>query len=139
MDRLRTAERSALMARVGSKNSAVELLVRRELHRRGLRYSLHCTDLAGKPDVVFRKARIVLFIHGCFWHLHTCKRGRLPRSNRTFWRSKLQANNDRDLRQSRLLRKAHWRVIVIWACQVSSDRGLQRACDRVEAAVRKRR
>jgi DNA mismatch endonuclease, patch repair protein len=139
MDRLSVTERSAVMARVGSTDSASELAVRRELHRRGLRYSLHRKDLPGKPDVVFRRARTVLFIHGCFWHLHSCKRGRLPESNRLFWRKKLEANRERDARQIRLLREAGWKVIVIWTCRLSTDRNITRACDRVEAVVRQRR
>jgi len=139
MDRFSRDDRSAVMARVGSEDSAPELAVRRELHRRGLRYSLHRKDLPGKPDVVFRNAQTVLFIHGCFWHLHSCKRGRLPKSNRRFWRKKLEANRERDARQIRLLRGAGWKVIVIWTCRVSTKLGLTRACDRVEAVVRQRR
>lgn len=110
------------MARVRSKNTKPELLVRRVFTDLGARYRLHASGLPGKPDLVIRSRRIAVFVHGCFWHRHsaaTCKLSRLPKSRLAFWVPKLTANHDRDKRNQRALRALGWRVLVIWECQLS--------------------
>jgi len=109
--------RSEMMSRIGGKNTAPELKVRRGLHRRGLRYRLHHKGLPGKPDIVLPRHNVVILVHGCFWHGHRgCRYFRLPRSNSDFWLSKIQKNRDRDDRQTDQLVGLGWRVLVIWEC-----------------------
>lgn len=102
------------MAAVHGKNTTPEMRVRRMVHRMGYRYSLHRSDLPGKPDMVFPRLGKVVFVHGCFWHMHRCKR--LPKSNRTYWQSKFEENVRRDRRCRRQLRKLSWDVLVVWEC-----------------------
>jgi len=108
--------RSRMMSSVKSKNTAPELNVRKALFARGIRYRLHNKALPGSPDLVFPKYKAVIFIHGCFWHNHHCKAGKLPRTNRDFWKKKLQGNARRDLRNIAELKSMGWRVRVIWSC-----------------------
>lgn len=119
MDNLSPAERSEIMARVGSKNSRPELAVRKLIYSLGYRYRLHAKDLSGHPDIVFRKRRKVIFVHGCFWHRHgSCALARLPKSKLDFWGPKLEGNKRRDGRNRRTLIKEGWRVLTIWECQL---------------------
>jgi DNA mismatch endonuclease (patch repair protein) len=111
------AERSRVMAAVRSKNTTPELLVRRLVHRMGLRFRLHSKALPGSPDLVFPSRRRAIFVHGCFWHGHTCGRCRIPATNRGFWKKKLSANAERDRRALRRLRRLGWKVLVVWECQ----------------------
>jgi len=116
MDRLTPTQRSKLMARVRAKNTIPELIVRRLVFSLGYRYRLHLSGLPGKPDLVFASRRKIIFVHGCFWHGHTCKRGVRPTTNMDFWNAKLQRNRERDSENIRTLRRNRWRVLVIWEC-----------------------
>lgn len=119
------ATRSRNMAAIRGRHTKPELIVRRYLHGRGLRYRLH-GPLPGRPDLVFRRLRTVVFVHGCFWHRHPgCRFAVLPRSNVAFWRAKLSGNRKRDLRNARRLRRDGWRVLIIWECDLS-ERALGR-------------
>ncbi|WP_106283704.1 very short patch repair endonuclease [Paraburkholderia sp. BL25I1N1] len=118
MDRVSPVRRSEIMRRVRSKDTTVELRVRKLIYSLGFRYRLHAKDLPGRPDIVFRQSRRAIFVHGCFWHAHGCKKGQPPKSNLDFWRPKLQANVERDSRAIRELELAGWRVLVIWQCEV---------------------
>ena len=110
--------RSRTMRAVKSKNTGIELEFRRILHSHGMRYRLHSSDLPGKPDIVFRKARVAVFIHGCFWHQHHCARGsRVPKTNQNYWKPKLERNAARDRAAVAKLRMEGWRAIVVWECQ----------------------
>src|SRR5580698_5989781 len=107
MDTLSRVARSERMARVKGKNTGPEILVRRTVYRLGFRYRLHDRSLPGKPDLVLKKRRKVIFVHGCFWHRHaatSCKLARLPKSRLDFWRPKLQSNRLRDVRNVAALR-----------------------------------
>lgn len=129
MDTLTRAERSERMARVRGKNTTPELVVRRAVHGLGFRYRLHGRGLPGKPDLVFRKARKLIFVHGCFWHRHaaaSCRLARLPKSRLGFWKPKLQANHLRDVRNVATLRGDGWRVLIVWECQLSNKARLRR-------------
>jgi DNA mismatch endonuclease, patch repair protein len=95
-DHLSRTQRSANMAAVRSKDTQPELLVRRSLHAAGFRFRLHVRDLPGNPDVVLPRLRYALFVHGCFWHGHYCKRGNLPTTNVAFWSKKIETNLQRD-------------------------------------------
>ena len=111
--------RSRIMSRIRGANTRPEMLIRRALHRRGLRYRLHCRDLPGRPDMVFAGFRTVLFIHGCFWHRHPgCAKATTPVNNAEFWRDKFEANVTRDRRQIDELIEAGWRVRVVWECEI---------------------
>ena len=108
------------MAAVKNKNTKPELNVRKALFAKGLRYRLHVKNLPGHPDLVFPKYKAVIFIHGCFWHNHDCKQGKLPTSNVRFWKEKLQNNAERDQRNIALLEAIGWRVKVIWGCTLNN-------------------
>lgn len=111
-------ERSAQMALVKSKNTKPEIIVRKAAHAMGLRYRLNVRTLPGSPDLVFAGRRAVLFVHGCFWHRHkNCKSTRTPKSRITFWEQKFAANMARDQKAYRSLRKAGWKVFILWECQ----------------------
>jgi DNA mismatch endonuclease, patch repair protein len=126
VDSLSPAERSEIMARVRSKNSRPELFVRKLVFAMGYRYRLHAKDLPGQPDLVFRKLRKVIFVHGCFWHRHTsCALARLPKSRLDFWVPKLEGNKRRDRRTNRALGKEGWKVLTVWECQVKNDARLE--------------
>jgi len=118
-DPLTPEQRSWTMSRVRSKNTKPELIVRSMLHRCGYRFRVNREDLPGKPDIVLRKYRTAIFVHGCFWHRHPgCKHATMPATRMEYWRAKFDRNVQRDGRNLRLLRKAGWRVIVVWECQV---------------------
>jgi DNA mismatch endonuclease, patch repair protein len=117
------ATRSRMMSGIRGKDTAPEYLVRRYLHAHGLRYRLHVKDLPGKPDLVFPKYGLVLFVHGCFWHRHNrCKYATTPASNRKFWNEKFDANVARDKKVVRKLKKSGWRVLLIWECEINETK-----------------
>ncbi|OLK23357.1 endonuclease [Xanthomonas oryzae pv. oryzae] len=107
------------MGRVRSRDTVPEMLVRRLTHALGYRYRLHGKDLPGKPDLVFRSRRKVIFVHGCFWHRHPgCALARLPKSREDFWLPKLEANRQRDLKTENVLQVKGWTVLTIWECEL---------------------
>jgi len=113
--------RRALMARFRGKDTKPEVLVRKLLHRRGLRFRLHRRDLPGKPDIVLPRLRVVIFVHGCFWHHHSgCSVARIPQSNPDYWTAKFRGNKERDARVAGELSALGWRVVTIWECQAKS-------------------
>lgn len=113
------AQRSWIMSRVRSQNTKPELLVRSLAHRLGYRFRLCRRELPGAPDLVFSARAKVIFVHGCFWHGHPCKRGaRLPKANAAYWREKIARNKQRDQRHRRQLRQLGWSVLVLWECQL---------------------
>ena len=129
-------QRSERMSRIRGQHTRPELLLRRALHRRGLRYRLHVTGLPGRPDLVFPRHRAVVFMHGCFWHQHKdCKVAKVPKSNTLFWQEKFARNQRRDRANTRRLRALGWRVAVAWECQVTSAAGLDRTAERIERFV----
>lgn len=106
------------MRAIKGRDTGPELIVRRLLHAMGYRFRLHRRDLPGRPDVVLPRHRVVVLIHGCFWHRHSCARGRSePSTRRAFWRAKFAGNMERDRRALRALRRDGWRVLVVWECQ----------------------
>lgn len=132
------ATRSRMMAGIRAKDTKPELVIRSALHRRGLRFKLHDASLPGKPDLVFPKFHAVVFIHGCFWHRHECQYFKWPRSNRVFWRSKLQGNARRDTLTVDNLRNVGWRVCVLWECALKQKTSvvIDRIHDRIAKWVR---
>ncbi len=119
-------QRSAVMARVRGKDTRPELEVRRILTRLGLRYRLHRRDLPGSPDVAFIGRRTALFVHGCFWHGHDCRRGaRVPKQNAAFWAAKLARNRARDTEVQARLSALGWRSLVVWECELRDKAALE--------------
>lgn len=122
MDVFSREKRSEVMSRVRSKDTRPELVVRRALHRRGLRFRLHRRDLPGQPDIVFPSRRVVVFIHGCFWHRHPgCRRTTMPASNTEFWKAKFDATVERDAEAMSALGTAGWITLVVWECEIGPD------------------
>lgn len=120
-DFLSRSERSERMSRIRSKDTHPELAIRRVLHSLGLRYRLHGGGLAGKPDLVFPRYKVVVFVHGCFWHRHAgCKIATTPKSNTPFWIDKFGKNVARDRRVTAQLEAQGWRVLVAWECELST-------------------
>ena len=127
-DTLSPKERSERMSRIRSRDTQPELRVRRLIHGLGYRYRLHCSDLPGTPDLVFRKRKRVIFVHGCFWHQHPdpkCKLTRLPKSRLDFWGPKLRRNHERDEEILARLRQEGWRVLIVWECLTHNDEELK--------------
>lgn len=119
------AKRSAVMARIRSKDTTPEKTLRRLLTGLGARYRLHRKDLPGSPDVAMPGRRLVFFVHGCFWHGHDCARGaRVPKANREYWLAKVARNKARDDRNETALAEAGWRVETIWECQMKDEAAL---------------
>jgi DNA mismatch endonuclease, patch repair protein len=114
------------MSRVKGRDTTPELAVRRMVFALGYRFRLHRADLPGKPDMVFGPRKKIIFIHGCFWHGHRCRKGKLPKSNNAFWRNKIDTNRSRDRRTTRRLRASGWQVLTIWQCQLKDPLAVRR-------------
>lgn len=128
------ASRSRNMAAIGPTDTKPEIAVRRYLHAAGLRYVLNDKRLAGRPDLVFPHHRLVVFVHGCFWHRHKgCRFTTHPATNVLFWTRKFEANVKRDAAKSALLKGQGWRVIVIWGCRTGDIEALDRLFWRIRA------
>ena len=108
--------RSFNMSRIRGRDTKPEMLIRRGLHARGFRFRLHARDLPGRPDLVFPGRRVVILVHGCFWHGHDCPMFRLPATRADFWKAKIEANQARDARAVEALAAAKWRRLTIWEC-----------------------
>ena len=109
------------MAHVKTKDTAPEVKLRSILHKNGFRFRLNRKDLPGKPDIVLPKYKTVIFVHGCFWHGHDCKRGRRPQTNTEFWNKKIDENIKRDKLDVIKLEELGWRVLVVWECELKKQ------------------
>lgn len=133
------------MSRIKSADTKPELLVRSALHKAGFRFRLHgkvskkiCEKgiLPGKPDIVLAKYRLVIFIHGCFWHCHEgCKRSNIPKTNSEYWKNKLSGNKVRDLNIISKLEEMGWRPIIIWECELKSDFYIENLENKIYEAI----
>lgn len=110
-------QRRRIMQSVRGKDTGPEWTVRRLLHGLGYRYRLHCKDLPGKPDLVFPKRNMTVFVHGCFWHAHGCRYGRAPKSRLDYWLPKLEQNKRRDAEKIAQLEALGWTVLTVWQCE----------------------
>jgi DNA mismatch endonuclease (patch repair protein) len=129
-------QRSRNMAAIRNKNTKPEIVVRRLLCGMGIRYRLHRSGLPGKPDIVMPARRKVIFVHGCFFHMHNCRYGRVyPATNAEFWRTKRSSNAARDKRSARQLRKLGWDVLTIWECQTKEAEKVNRILNRLACFV----
>ena len=131
-DVLTPAQRSLCMSRIRSRDSRPERTVRSILHRMRYRFRLHRRDLPGKPDIVLPKINTVIFVHGCFWHMHRCRYGRVrPQTRAHFWETKRRGNVQRDRRNLTQLREAGWNVLTIWECHTRDLNDLARRLERL--------
>ena len=122
VDVLTPDQRKLNMSRIRGKDTRPELAVRRLVHSMGFRFRLHRKDLPGCPDMVFPARRKVINVHGCYWHVHDCRFGRVkPATNEAFWETKRQATVERDQRNDMGLREDGWSVLTIWECELSAD------------------
>jgi DNA mismatch endonuclease, patch repair protein len=122
VDVLTKIQRSYNMSRIRNKNTKPEIIVRSIVHGMGFRYRLHNKNLPGKPDIVLTRHKKIIFVHGCFWHMHKCKYGKVkPATNATFWENKRSGNRERDKRNIKALKKLGWDVLVIWECELKKS------------------
>ena len=115
------------MSRIRGSNTKLEILVRKALHARGLRYRLGGAKLSGRPDIVLPKYRTVVFVHGCFWHGHDCPLYRLPKTRPEFWADKIGKNRTRDQRVTSELEAMGWRVLTVWECSLRGKTAIEQA------------
>lgn len=121
MDVFSPEKRSQVMSRIRSKDTKPEKIIRSILHKLGFRFRINRKDLPGKPDIVLPKYRIVIFVHGCFWHQHEgCPRSKKPTSNAQYWNPKLKNNVLRDEKNILELEESGWRVFILWECQIKN-------------------
>jgi len=114
------------MSRIRSRNTRPEMIVRRIVHGLGYRYRLHKPDLPGKPDLTLVRHHKVIEVRGCFWHIHACPKGqKFPAERAAFWQSKRQGTVERDRRNLRALKRAGWKVLIVWECEISKPDSLQ--------------
>lgn len=127
MDRVTADRRSEIMRRIRSKDTSIEMTIRRLVHGMGYRYRLHAKDLPGSPDLVFRGRRKIILVHGCFWHRHRkCPLSTTPKTRIDFWKEKFEKNISRDRRNLRELRKLGWSVLVVWQCEIKDKDKLEK-------------
>lgn len=128
------AERSENMSRIRSTNTKPEEIVRKYLFSHGFRYRKNDKRYPGKPDIVLPKYRTIIFVNGCFWHMHGCSRSRLPRSNQDYWKPKIERNIQRDAENQQKLEANGWKVVVVWECELKkriAEERLSRLCDEI--------
>lgn len=122
MDIWSKEKRSDVMSKIRSKDTKPEMMLRSILHRLGFRFRVHKKGLPGKPDIVLPKYGAAIFVHGCFWHLHAdCREGRIPSSNKAYWKEKLEKNVARDQKHQKDLRELGWRVMIVWECEIEKS------------------
>ena len=119
-DSVSSAERSQIMRQVHSEDTAPEMYVRRSLHAAGFRFRLHDKRLPGRPDLVLARYRTVIFVQGCLWHWHGCRRSRMPSSNSDYWERKIARNVERDAKNTAILSDMGWRVELVWECELAT-------------------
>ncbi|MGO7587844.1 very short patch repair endonuclease [Rhizobium leguminosarum] len=135
-DFLSPRERSERMSRIRSRDTSPELALRRALHARGLRFRVNDRRLPGKPDIVLPRFKTVILVHGCFWHRHEgCKVASTPKSNTAFWEDKFARNVARDVRNTSDLNALGWNVIVVWECELASQRKVAEAAARIAVDI----
>lgn len=121
MDTMTKEQRHRNMSHIKSKNTSLEILVRKRLFRDGFRYRINVSNLPGKPDIVLPKYHTVIFVNGCFWHRHNCKLATMPKTHTDFWKRKFEQNVKNDLANHKKLRNLGWHVIILWECEIKED------------------
>jgi DNA mismatch endonuclease (patch repair protein) len=130
VDVLTPAQRSFNMSQIRGRNTGPEIEVRSLLRSLGYRYRLHVKGLPGRPDIVIPRCKAIIFVHGCYWHMHRCRYGSvIPKTNAAFWKKKRMSNVERDKQQRKLLRK-EWSVLTVWECETHDLETLSKKIDR---------
>jgi DNA mismatch endonuclease (patch repair protein) len=136
-DVLTPEQRTLNMSRIRNRDTRPEMLVRSIVHQRGYRYSLHKKNLPGKPDLVLVRHRKIIHVHGCFFHMHNCKYGRVvPATNAKFWRTKRLSNVERDRRNVKALRRDGWKVMIVWECETKKPTILTKRIERFLSPIK---
>ena len=117
-DKISVKQRSDIMARIKSKNTKPEIIVRKHLHSLGYRFRLHDKKLPGKPDIVMKKHKTAIQVRGCFWHQHGCKFSNSPKTNKSYWLPKLKRNKERDKENDKKIKRLGWKLITMWECNI---------------------
>lgn len=128
--------RSSIMAKVPQKNSKPEIIVRKYLFSKGFRYRTNVKKLPGSPDIVLSKYKTVIFVHGCFWHGHTCRSGHLPNTNINYWQGKIKRNIERDNRKNLELKELGWNIITVWQCELKNTKLKEQRLSNLEEEVK---
>ena len=135
-DTLTPSQRSEMMSRIRGRDTKPELQVRSILHRMGYRFTLDNRDMPGSPDIVLPRYDVAIFVHGCFWHRHArCRYASTPKTRRSFWNAKFQANKARDRRVTAALRRDGWRVWTVWECQLRTPEKVASRLERMLAGI----
>ena len=135
-DHLTRKKRSWNMSRIRAKNTKPELSVRKFLYDNGIRYRLHNKNIIGKPDISINKYKVTIFVNGCYWHRHGCKKTTTPKSNTEFWENKFSENVERDKKNYKRLKDQGWSVNIIWECQVNDIDILQNLVDALKKEIK---
>ena len=114
-------KRSQIMSHISGKETKPEIIVRKYLFSKGFRYRKNDKRYPGTPDIVIPKYSTIVFLHGCFWHCHKCKRGKLPETRKNFWRNKISATKKRDKSNQKKLEHDGWKVITVWQCEIKNQ------------------
>jgi DNA mismatch endonuclease, patch repair protein len=135
-DKLTPAQRRTCMSRNRGTDTRPEMIVRRLIFSMGYRYRLHYKSLPGKPDIVFPGRKKVIFVNGCYWHRHNCKKGgSFPATNKTFWHNKFSRTKARDKQNLEKLRILGWDVLVVWECEIKTDCLRHKLADFLESSL----
>ena len=130
-------KRSQIMSKISGKETKPEILVRKFLFRKGFRYRKNDKRYPGKPDVVLPKYKTVIFVHGCFWHGHDCRAGKLPETRKEFWQNKIGSNVVRDKKNRHELEKLGWRVLIVWQCELKNKKMRTEKLKNIEQEIQK--
>ena len=122
MDTFSKKKRSEIMSRIKGKNTKPEMIVRKYLFSKGYRYTLHDKKLPGKPDIVLKKYKTAIQVRGCFWHGHSCKLANYPKTNRKYWKNKINNNRKRDRKNDKLIKKMGYKLIVLNECKIRNKK-----------------
>lgn len=135
-DKITKTQRSLNMSHIKGKDTSPEVRVRKYLFQKGYRYRKNVKKLQGCPDIVLPKYRAVIFVNGCFWHMHNCRKFRWPQSNEEYWHKKILRNVERDRDNIDLLKEDGWKVLTIWECELEKDL-FEETMKRLEAEIKK--
>jgi len=128
-------KRSEIMSQISGTETKPEILVRKYLFSKGFRFRKNDKRLPGRPDIVLPKYKTVIFIHGCFWHGHHCKAGKLPETNKEFWENKINSNMERDKNNQLILEKLGWKIIIVWQCKLKNRKVMTKKLKEIEQKI----
>jgi len=133
-------KRSEVMSKIRSKNTKPEMTLRKALFVKGFRYRINYKELPGKPDIVFPKYKIAIFVHGCFWHGHDigCIDSHIPKTNTSFWIEKITKNKERDKKNIAQILSMGWNVLVVWDCEIQQKNNIELIIEKITSAIQEK-